>query len=162
MTIYSGILNRVIDGTTIELDLDIGNGQIQTRRIRIEGTQANNIFKNYRSGNVGASGVHAKLEVLKWFADNSSELSCDVLSIDICGRGLSIVTANGNPISLNDYLKAKIYKNHNWNEPEQDTLVDEWFDGEQVTIPGGDELPIFHIWGKPQLLGGKATQINII
>lgn len=162
MVIYTGTLDRVIDGTTLDIEINLGGGQTEINRIRLSGIQADNIFKKYRTGKEGGAGVFAKLELQKWLYENSPNLSIEYETTDICGRWLGIVTAEGNEESLNEYMKKKIYKNIDWNKEEQEALVNDWFEGEQITIPGGDELPIFHIWGKSQFLGPAAVQINLL
>ena len=162
MVIYSATLNNVTDGTTLDLNVDIGDSQIIVQRVRLLGIQAKNMFKRYRTGNPGSRGVFARFEVLRWFSDNSTVLSFEYETIEICGRWLGVLTSFGNPESLNVYMKKKVYKNTDWDKADQETLVDEWFDGQEVRVPGGDLLPVFHIWGKPQLIGGKATQINVL
>ena len=160
--IYSATLNRVIDGSTFDLNVDLDDSEIEVARIRLSGMQSQNMFKQYRTGKKGADGVFAKFELLKWFADNNTDLTVEYETTDICGRWLAVVTASGNDESLNDFMIGKIYKNTAWGKTNQDIIVNDWFDGDVVTIPGGDELPIFQIWGKPQLIGGKATQLNVI
>jgi len=159
---YTATLNKVIDGTTIDMDVDIGDSQIEKKRIRIVGIQAYNIFKKFRTSFDGASGVFAMLEVSKWFYENGSDYKVFFDTIDICGRWLGDIKNQAETESLRDTMLSLYYKNIKWSVSEQEILKQEWFDGEVVTIPGGDVLPIFHNWGKSCLLGYNSLLYNSV
>ena len=153
MTIYSATLNSFIDGDNIYLNVDIGGGQIVVKNIRLRGIWTENINKQYLKNFRGAKGITALLEIKKWIYENSTDLEVIDPIIDICGRWLVELKASGNSESLNDYMINKYYKNADWNNEKQEELKDDWFAGEQVTVPEGDELPIFHNWGKNVFIG---------
>lgn len=154
---YTATLNRVLDGETIDLNVDLGDSQIEVKRIRLKGIQTENMFKQYRTGLKGADGVFAKLKVDEWFYIRSENLTLQADIIEICGRWLGTIFAEDDETSLNQYLIDNYYRNDDWLIDNQENLKDDWFAGESVRVPQGDLLPIFHIWGKPVFKGFRSN-----
>ena len=155
---YPATLDRVLDGETIQLNVNIGGGQIVSQRIRLKGVQTQNISKQYHTSFKGASGVFAKLKVIEWFYNRSPVLTVQEFEKDICGRILGVVFSSDDEVSLNVYMIESFYYSADWEIEKQQELKTAWFAGESVTVPQGDLLPIFHAWGKNIFLGFQSLQ----
>lgn len=162
MTTYPATLERVINGSTIELNIDIGLGQIVKRIIRLKKITTGNIQKVYHTSIPGTGRKVVELEIKKWFSELENTFKVTFNTIDICGRALAEITEDVTGDNLNDYLISIYLADPRWGEVYQEELKADWFAGETVTIPDGDELPIFHIWGKPVFIGMKSMNLKWI
>jgi endonuclease YncB( thermonuclease family) len=150
---YPATLLKVLDGETVDLNVEISAGQIVPHRVRLKGVQTQNISKQYHTSFKGATGVFAKLKVIEWFYNRSLVLTVQEFEKDICGRILGVVFAAGDEISINVYMIENFYYSADWELANQQSLKAAWFAGEVVTVPQGDQLPIFHAWGKNIFIG---------
>jgi len=157
---YPATLNMVIDGSTVDLNVDIGGGQIEVQRVRIIGIQTENIMKRYRSSFKGSAGMVSMIIVREWFLIRSPVLTLKSEIIDICGRILGDIFALGDAVGISEYMKNNYSFAVDWEKPEQEELKEKWFDGELVRVPGGDLLPIFHNWGKNIYTGFRSVNFQ--
>ena len=162
MSTYPATLERVINGSTIELNITIGGSQVVKRVVRLKEIKTGNIQKTYHLSFTGGERQVAELEVKRWFYELDNTFKVTFTTIDICGRILGEIVEDVTGDNLNDYLKSIGLEDERWGEVYQEDLKDDWFAGETVTIPDGDELPIFHIWGKPVFLGMESTNLKWI
>lgn len=153
MVSYPAILNRVVNGCTIDMDVYINPEQTETQRIRLSEIHTANTQKIYHLSFTGAERILAELEVKKWFSERTQTLTVNYITIDLCGRWLSDIVEEITLDSLVDHMKSLNYTDDNWSEVKQEELKDDWFDGELVQIPDGDYLPIFQNWGKQSFAG---------
>lgn len=160
MEVYNATLNRVIDGDCIDLNVDIGDSQIEVKRIRLQGVKTGKLNKVFHKSFKGGAHYIAMLEIKKWFYEKSPNLTVETETKEICGRWLGVIKAEGEATSLNDYLINKGYSDTRWGKDNQEELIDDWFAGEEVTVPDGDTLPIFHAWGKPVFLGPESINLK--
>ena len=128
--------------------------------MRLSGIKTGKLNKIFHQSFKGGAHFVAKMEITKWLYERSPVLTVEVELIGICGRWLGIIKSVGDDTSLNDFLKNKYYKDVRWSKEEQEDLINDWFAGEEVTIPDGDKLPIFHAWGKPIFLGPESINLN--
>lgn len=162
MEVYNCTLHEVLDADTQRLNVDIGGSQTIVIKFRNIGVQAPLLNKRRQTTMKGAAAFVYKHEVLKWFNDRSSDLTIYVYGKDLCGRWIGSLFAFGDPVSLTDYLKERYLTDDNWTFEVQQDLIQDWFAGEEVTIPGRDRLPLFRIWGRPLFRGFRSTQFNRI
>jgi hypothetical protein len=160
MVDYAVTLIRVVNGCTIDLNVNIGGGQIVENRVRLKEIRTGNIQKIYHKSFEGGKRTVGGFEVDKWFYNRTENLTLSVDTVDICGRMLGVITGDISGDNLNEHLKSLGYRDDRWGEVEQDELKDDWFAGETVTIPDGDELPVFHNWGKLTFLGYTSLMLD--
>jgi len=162
MTQYTATLSRIINGCTIELNVQINPSQNIKRIIRLKGVISANVQKVYHSSFIGGSRLVEKFNVNKWFNEKGNNVIVEFYDIDICGRWLGEIWEDLLDPSLNDYLIDLFYYDRRWDIEEQENLKNDWFSGEVVTIPDGDKLPIFHIWGKSVFIGMESMNLELL
>ena len=160
MTNYNAELIEVVDGSDTILKVEIEINVFEDVKFRLEGVQTPEIQKHYHTSLNGALGLQFKYTVAKWFSEHSENINIDLVGKDICGRWLGVLYAEGEAESLNTFLINLYANNNDWNIAKQEELKDDWFEGEEVTIPNRDKLPIFRNWGKPVFLGPVSVQFN--
>lgn len=160
MVAYPFELERVVNGCTIDLNVNIGDSQIILQRVRLKEIVSGNLQKIYNTSFKGGERTVQSLAVEKWFYERTEELILYVDTVDICGRWLGVITGVVSGDNLNEDLKALGYRDDRWGEVLQEELKNDWFEGEQITIPDGDELPIYYNWGKLTFLGYTSLMMN--
>lgn len=157
---YNATLNRVINGSTIDMNVELNPGEYNVIRIRLAEIRTGNTQKLYHLSFEGSYRIMAELAIKQWFYERSSLFYVNYYTIDICGRWLSDIIEVSSSDSLINYMKSLNYTDDRWSELSQDDLKNEWFGGEVVTVPDGDELPLFQPWGKLSFLGYKSRMLN--
>lgn len=160
MTSYKCSLERVINGCTVEMNVVINAEQTEKHIIRLKGVSSGNLQKTFHLSFRGGERTVQELRVKEWFYERTEELTVEFDIIDICGRWLGVITGDISGDNLNDDLIDLGYKNDEWDKDYQEELIDDWYSGEEVTIPEGDKLPIFHIWGKLNFVGPYSNQLR--
>ncbi len=103
--IWQGRLLRVVDGDTLDVELDAGFHATRTERLRLYGINTPEI--------VGASrvdGLASKAWVRQWMDENSAadpgvwRLTIETFKTDVFGRYLAVVWSTWSGECLNDAL----------------------------------------------------------
>ncbi len=124
--IYQAKLRNVIDGDTIDLQVNLGLGFIANARIRLIGIDAPEIFGVGKNTEEFKQGQIAKLAVKEWFFNANEVLRLIAEHRDLYGRWLGEIFKNGNDVSLNMYLKRLFYKSEYWTWVHQEPLLEKW------------------------------------
>ena len=107
---YKATLNRVIDGDTLDLIIDIGFKMTTEQRIRLAGIDTPEIWRRKHSSNEYKNGMIAKEYVIKRLSENRNIMTIRVhKSTGIYGRYIAIILLNDSDISLNEELLIKKY-----------------------------------------------------
>lgn len=160
MTIYSGELLRVVNASSFIIRVILEDEVTEDIRFKLLDATSEDFQNKFRSSFKGGRGLNLKFLVKKWFFERSFAVTIEVVGKDIVGRWLGTLNEIVTGQSLNEYLESVFLKDTRWSSANQEVLKSDWFAGEEVRVPDGAVLPIFHIWGKPVTLGMQSTQLG--
>lgn len=107
---YKAKLDRVIDGDTLDLVIDIGFKMTTNQRIRLAHIDTPEIFRVKHDSEEYKKGIEAKHHVEKRLADNQNEMKIQTYkSPGKYGRYIGIIWLRDSDISLNEELVQKGY-----------------------------------------------------
>ena len=124
--IYEAKVKKIIDGDTIDMEVNLGFGIVINARIRFRGVQAPEIFKVKRSSEEFKQGQIAKLEVTSWLFGKDKIFILKAYHRDLYGRWIGEIYKDDNKDSLNEYLKKKFYKSKYFDWFHQEPLLNKW------------------------------------
>lgn len=107
---YKAKLDRVVDGDTVDLIIDVGFKITINQRIRLAHIDTPEIFNVKKTTEEYEKGIAAMKYVEKRLADNRNEMKINTYkTIEKYGRYLGIIWLEDSDISLNDELVQKGY-----------------------------------------------------
>ena len=107
---YKAILDRVVDGDTLDAIIDVGFKMTTNQRIRLAHINTPETFRVKRTSKEYKKGVEAKHYVEKRLADNQNEMRIETYkNPGKYGRYLGIIWLGDSNISLNEELVEKGY-----------------------------------------------------
>ncbi len=160
--IYQATLIKVLDGDTVDLNVNLGLGFFVNARIRFLGVDAPEIFAVKHTSEEYANGHVAKMHVAEWFYNTEPPYYLQAEHKGIHGRWLGEIWAEIGEISLNDLMINEGYGNGNWSWFSQEPLIENWFDRNPVTAPGGQPLVAWYNWGRPVFIGCDSVLLSRI
>ncbi len=155
-------LLEVLDGDTVDLDVNLGLGFHVDARIRFLGVDTPEIFAVKHTSDEYAKGFVAKMAVAEWFYNTSAPYYLQADHKGIHGRWLGEIWAEIGESSLNDLLITEGYGNGNWSWFAQEPLINYWFQRNPVVAPGGQNLVAWYNWGRPVFIGFESVLLNRI
>lgn len=160
--IYQATLIKVLDGDTVDLHVNLGLGFEVNARIRLVDVGCPEIFGVKSTSEEFGKGLVAKSHAAKWFYESGPNYYLQAEHKGIHGRWLGQIWKAIGENSLNDLLIDLGYGNDGWKWYSQEPLINEWFDRNPVTAPGGQELVAWYNWGRPVFLGPESVLLNRI
>lgn len=160
--IYQASLLNVIDGDTVDMNVNLGLGFFVNARIRFLGVDAPEIYGVKKTSEEYGKGFVAKQLVAQWFYESSAPYYLQAEHKGIHGRWLGQIWAEIGESSLNDYMIAGGYSNGDWTWFSQEPLIEDWFDRNPVVAPGGQNLVAWYNWGRPIFIGPASVMMNRI
>ncbi len=157
--IYQAEILNVLDGDTLDMRVNLGMGCTQNARIRLEWIDCPEIFGVKKDSNEYSNGMIAKSRVGEWIEDAPTILYLRAEHKGIHGRWLGEIWKAIGGNSLNDFMIGHGYSNESWYWYSQEPLIEDWFDGEEVTTPDGKGLPIWYNWGRPVFIGSRSVML---
>lgn len=105
---YKAKVERVVDGDTIDLNIDLGFKIITNQRIRLAGIDTPEIFSSKKDSEEYQLGNDAKLFVENRLAANNNEVLIETEKYTgKYGRYIGTITLADSEITLNDELVEK-------------------------------------------------------
>jgi len=158
--VYQATILNLIDGDTLDLNVNLGMGFFVNARIRLLGVDAPEIFGVKKTSEEYSRGMVAKQFVAQWLYDFGPVYYLQATHKGIHGRWLGEFWRQVDESSLNDYLIDNYYSNGNWSWYSQEVLIEDWFERNPVTAPGGQQLQAWHNWGRDIFrgFGGKVIR----
>jgi micrococcal nuclease len=105
---YKGKLRRVVDGDTIDVEIDLGFRMKTEQRIRLKGIDTPEIYRQKKDSEEYKKGQAAKEFVERRFAENSGEFTIRTDKLPgVYGRFIGIFIFDDSDLSLNDELLDK-------------------------------------------------------
>ena len=153
-------LINVLDGDTVDLDVNLGLGFHVDARIRLAGIDCPEMFGVKHTSEEYGKGLVAKSHTAKFFYEPAQPFYLLSAHKGIHGRWLGEIWAAIGENSLNDLLIDLGYGNGDWSWFSQEPLINSWFDRNPVTAPGGQELEAWHNWGRFVFLGYESVLLN--
>ena len=101
---YRAKLVRVVDGDTIDLDIDLGFYIRITERVRLEGVNTPEIFRVKKESDEYKRGIAAAEFVARRFADNGNECVVETKKRGKWRRWLGVIYFADREKSLNEEL----------------------------------------------------------
>ena len=148
---------NLIDGDTIDFNVNLGLGFFTNARVRLIDVDAPEIFGVKKTSEEYSRGMVAKQLVAQWFYGYGPTFYLQAEHKGIHGRWLGEVWRAVDEQSLNDYLISNYYSNGAWSWYSQEPLIEDWFARNPVTAPGGQHLQAWYNWGRDIFrgFGGK-------
>lgn len=107
---YKAKLDRVVDGDTLDVFIDLGFKMTTNQRIRLAHVDTPETFRVKRTSKEYKKGMDAKRFVEKRLADNQNEIRIETYKhTGKYGRYLGIIWLGDSNISLNEELVQKGY-----------------------------------------------------
>ena len=107
---YKAKLDRVVDGDTLDVIIDLGFKMTTNQRIRLAHVDTPEIFRLKRTSEEYKKGIEAKNYVEKRLADNHNEMKIRTYkSPGKYGRYIGVIWLEDSDISLNEELVQKGY-----------------------------------------------------
>jgi micrococcal nuclease len=105
---YKAKLDRVVDGDTIDLIIDVGFKMTTNQRIRLASIDTPETYRVKRTSREYKRGIKAKEYVEKRLAENQNELKIRTYkNVGKYGRYIGVIWLEDSDISLNDELVQK-------------------------------------------------------
>ena len=105
---YKAKLNRVVDGDTIDLIIDMGFKITTNQRIRLAFVDTPETFRRKHDSDEYKAGMASKNFVIKRFEENQNEMRIDTLkNTGKYGRFIGIIHLADSETTLNDELVEK-------------------------------------------------------
>ena len=101
---YRGTLRRVVDGDTIDLQVDLGFHVLMRLRFRLKDIDTPEIYGRKKDSTEYEMGIKAKEFVEKRFAKNDGECIIESTKTGVYGRWLGDIFFPDSEESLNDEL----------------------------------------------------------
>lgn len=107
---YKAKLDRVVDGDTMDLTIDVGFKMTTNQRIRLAHIDTPETYRVKKTSEEYKKGVEAKEYVEKRLADNQDKMKINTYkNIGKYGRYIGIIWLEDSDIPLNDELVQKGY-----------------------------------------------------
>lgn len=107
---YKAKLDRVVDGDTLDLIIDVGFKMTTNQRIRLAHIDTPETYRVKKTSEEYKKGVEAKEYVEKRLADNHNEMRINTYKkIGKYGRYIGIIWLEDSDVSLNDELVQNGY-----------------------------------------------------
>jgi micrococcal nuclease len=107
---YKATLDRIIDGDTIDLIIDMGFKITTNQRIRLANINTPETYGQKHDSAEYKAGMKAKNYVIKRFADNENIVKIETTKLTgKYGRYIGVIWFGDSDISLNDELVEKGY-----------------------------------------------------
>jgi len=107
---YKAKLDRVVDGDTMDLTIDVGFKMTTNQRIRLAHIDTPETYRVKKTSEEYKKGVEAKEYVEKRLADNQNKMKINTYkSVGKYGRYIGIIWLEDGNMSLNDELVQKGY-----------------------------------------------------
>lgn len=158
--IYQATLIKVLDGDTVDLHVNLGLGFQVDARIRLLDVGCPEIFAVKHTSEEYGRGFVAKSHTAKFFYDNDPPYYLQAEHKGIHGRWLGQIWSGIGENSLNDLLIDLGYGNGGWAWFSQEPLINDWFNRNPVTAPGGQELEAWYNWGRPVFIGCDSVLLS--
>jgi len=123
---YNAKIRNVIDGDTVDMQVNLGFGFLVNARIRFKGVDAPEIYGVKKESEEFKQGQIAFLEVKKWFFNPDEIYLLKAESRGLYGRWLGEIWKGELNESINDYLRSKFYKTKYWEWVHQEPLKEKW------------------------------------
>jgi len=108
MYTYYAKVDRVVDGDTMDLVIDLGFKITTLQRIRLRGINTPETYNVKRDSEEYKKGMEAKEYVVQRMEDNNYEVIVETnKDVGKFGRYIGIIRFSDSPVSLNDDLVAK-------------------------------------------------------
>lgn len=108
MYTYKAKLDRVVDGDTVDIIIDLGFKVTTHQRIRLQGINTPETYNVKKDSEEYKKGMEAKQFVIARFTDNKNELIIETeKDVGKYGRYIGVIRFADNPTSLNDELVEK-------------------------------------------------------
>lgn len=105
---YNALIERVVDGDTIDIVINLGFKITTNQRIRLQGINTPETYNVKKDSDEYKAGMKAKEFVLKRIEDNDGEALIETeKDTGKYGRYIATVWLHDNAISLNDELVNK-------------------------------------------------------
>jgi micrococcal nuclease len=105
---YGAALERIVDGDTLDLIIDVGFKMTTNQRIRLANIDTPETFRVSRTSEEYKSGIEARQYVEKRLADNQNKMRIKTYkNVGKYGRYLGEIWLADSEISLNDELLQK-------------------------------------------------------
>lgn len=105
---YKAKLDRIVDGDTIDVIIDLGFKITTHQRIRMARINTPETYIVKKDSEEYKKGMEAKLFVEKCFAENNNEMLLETEKVtEKYGRYIGTIYLADNPVALNDELVAK-------------------------------------------------------
>ena len=102
---YKAKLDRVVDGDTLDLIIDVGFKMTTNQRIRLASIDTPETYRVKRTSEEYKRGIQAKEYVEKRLAENQNELKIRTYkNVGKYGRYIGVIWLKDSDISLNDEL----------------------------------------------------------
>lgn len=107
---YKAKLDRIVDGDTLDVIIDVGFKMTTNQRIRLAHIDTPETFRVKHTSEEYKKGIMAKNYVKKRLADNQNEMKIKTYKrTGKYGRYLGVIELEDSDISLNDELVQKGY-----------------------------------------------------
>ncbi|MCK3685035.1 thermonuclease family protein [Maribellus sp. YY47] len=108
MYTYHTKVDRVVDGDTMDLVIDLGFKITTLQRIRLRGINTPETYNVKRDSEEYKKGMEAKEYVVQRMEDNNYEVIVETnKDVGKFGRYIGIIRFSDSPVTLNDDLVAK-------------------------------------------------------
>lgn len=154
------VLINVIDGDTIDLNVNLGLGFHVDARIRLLGVDCPEIFAVKHTSEEYGKGFVAKSHTAQYFYEPAQPFYLLAEHKGIHGRWLGEIWSAIGENSLNDLLIDLGYGNGDWLWAVQQPLINDWFARNPVTPPSEKSLEAWHNWGRKVFLGFESILLN--
>jgi len=105
---YKAKLDRIVDGDTMDVIIDLGFKITTFQRIRLARINTPETYNVKKDSEEYKKGMEAKLFVEKRLADNNNEMLLETEKVtEKYGRYIGTIYLSDNTVSLNDELVAK-------------------------------------------------------
>ncbi len=155
-------LINVLDGDTVDLDVNLGLGFHVDARIRLIGIDCPEIFAVKHTSEEYGLGLVAKMHTAEYFYQPAQPFYILAEHKGIHGRWLGEIWTAIGENSLNDLLVDLGYSNGEWSWFSQEPLINNWFNRNPVVAPGGQPLVAWYNWGRPVFIGGESVMLSRI
>ena len=154
------VLINVLDGDTVDLDVNLGLGFHVDARIRLLGVDCPEIFAVKHTSEEYGKGFVAKSHTAEFFYNPVQPFYLLAEHKGIHGRWLGEIWSAIGETSLNDQQIARGYTTDGWLWAAQQPLINSWFDRNPVVAPGGQNLVAWYNWGRPVFLGFESVLLH--
>jgi len=114
---YNAKLDRVVDGDTLDLTIDVGFKITTNQRTRLAHIDTPETYRVKKTSDEYKKGIEAKEYVEKRLADNQNKMKINTYkSTGKYGRYIGIIWLEDSDISLNDELVQNGYARRVWED----------------------------------------------